>query len=173
MGVKSLKDNILFRAEGIVKSFPGVTAVDNVDFDLERGEVHILIGENGAGKSTFIKTILGVHRPDGGHMYLDGKEILFNSTRDAYTAGIAAVFQEFSLIPVLNVAQNIFLGREPMRSNSPFINEKEMHLVARDLLDTLNLDIDTHTLIENLGVAQQQMVEIARVFSMNARRDHL
>jgi ribose transport system ATP-binding protein len=164
-----LENQLLLEAEGIVKIFPGVRAVDHVDFDLKHGEVHVLIGENGAGKSTLVKTFLGVHEPDEGIVRLDGEQIRLSSTRAAYLAGIAAVFQEFNLIPVLNVAQNIYLGREPRKPNSPFVDEEKMHADAREYLDLLNLDVDTHVRIEDLGVAQQQMVEIARALSMNAK----
>lgn len=159
----------LLAAEGVVKDFPGVRAVDHVDFDLRPGEVHILLGENGAGKSTLIKMFVGAHQPDEGRLFLEGKPVHLHSTRSAYTAGIAAVFQEFNLIPVLNVAQNIFLGRESRGAGSPFVDERAMHAEARQLLGSLHLDIDTYTPIESLGVAQQQMVEIAKALSMNAR----
>ncbi len=159
---------LLLKAEGIVKDFPGVRAVDHVDFDLRPGEVHMLIGENGAGKSTLIKIFVGAHQSDEGQLFLDGKEVRFSNTREAYTAGVAAVFQEFNLIPVLNVAQNIFLGREPRNGANPLVNQEEMHAEARELLESLHLEIDTYVPVESLGVAQQQMVEIAKALSMNA-----
>lgn len=159
----------ILKAEDMVKDFPGVRAVDYVDFDLRPGEVHMLIGENGAGKSTLIKIFVGAHQPEEGRLFLDGKHVRLASTRDAYTAGIAAVFQEFNLIPVLNVAQNIFLGREPRNGASPVVNEEEMHARAGELLESLHINLDTRAPVESLGVAQQQMVEIAKALSMNAR----
>jgi len=140
-----------------------------VDFDLRAGEVHMLIGENGAGKSTLIKTFLGVFPPDRGHLYLNGNELYLSNTREAYTIGIAAVFQEFNLIPVLDAAKNIFLAREPRKTGTPIINEDMLYAQANELIKTLSLDIDIKTPVENLGVAQQQMVEIAKALSMDAR----
>lgn len=164
-----MQGQLLLRAEGIVKDFPGVRAVDHVDFDLRPGEVHLLIGENGAGKSTLIKIFVGVHAADAGRFFFHDQPVAWSSTQDAYMSGIAAVFQEFNLIPVLNVAQNIFLGRSPLKANSPFVDEEEMHAEAKKLLASLNLDIDTTLPVEALGVAQQQMVEIAKALSMDAR----
>ncbi len=163
-----MTEQLLLQAEDVVKDFPGVRAVDHVDFELRAGEVHMLIGENGAGKSTLIKVFVGAHRPDEGRLLLRDKPVHFDGTRAAYLAGISAVFQDFNLIPVLNVAQNIFLGREPRRPNSPFVDEARMHADARALLTSLSLDIDTHAIVESLGVAQKQMIEIARALSMAA-----
>lgn len=158
----------LLKAEGIVKDFPGVRAVDHVGFELQPGEVHCLVGENGAGKSTLIKIFVGAHKPEQGRLFLQGQEAHFSTTREAYLHGIAAVFQEFNLIPVLNIAQNIFLGREPRQPGTPFTDESRLHADAKKLLETLSLDLDTHKPIETLGVAQKQMVEIAKALSMKA-----
>jgi len=147
---------------GISKAFPGVRALDDVSLAVNAGEVHMLVGQNGAGKSTLIKVLCGAHHPDRGEFLVDGKPVRIHSVADARRLGIAVIFQEFSLVPFLNVAQNIFLGRE-------LRDRRRMHTEAARLLDVLGIQIDTHTLADNLGVAQQQMIEIAKALSQNAR----
>jgi ribose transport system ATP-binding protein len=110
-----MSDELLLRAEGICKQFPGVQALDEVNFDLHAGEVHVLLGENGAGKSTLMKILAGAYQPDSGKIFMNGNEIAFHTPRQAQLAGIAIIYQEFNLVPYMNVAQNIFLGRFPKR----------------------------------------------------------
>jgi len=153
----------------ITKAFPGVKALDGVTFDLKPGEIHALVGENGAGKSTLIKILAGVypHPEYGGEIILDGSERRFTNVRDSEHAGIAIIFQELSLVKDLNVAENIFLGREPRRFG--IINWEDLYSRAQKLLDELHLEIDPRTPVVNLGIGQQQLVEIAKALSQKAR----
>lgn len=159
----------LLEMRSITKSFPGVRALDGVSFDLTAGEIHALVGENGAGKSTLIKILAGVYRhPEyGGEIILAGAERRFASVRDAKHAGIAIIFQELSLVKELSVAENIFLGREPRRFG--IINWNELHSRAQQLLRDLHLEIDPRAPVQNLGIGQQQLVEIAKALSQEAR----
>jgi len=159
----------LLEMKTITKSFPGVKALDGVTFDLNQGEIHALVGENGAGKSTLIKILAGVypHPEYGGEIILDASERRFANVRDSETAGIAVIYQELSLVKDLNVAENIFLGREPRRFG--IINWEELYSRAQKLLDELHLEIDPRTPVINLGIGQQQLVEIAKALSQKAR----
>ncbi|MHC1761785.1 MAG: sugar ABC transporter ATP-binding protein [Negativicutes bacterium] len=162
-------DNEILRMHSITKKFPGVKALDNVDFDLKRGEVHILVGENGAGKSTLAKVILGAYVPDEGEIFFEGEKVAFHSTKDALAKGIAAVYQEFTLIPYLNVAQNIFFNREP-RNFLGIIDHKKMERDSVELLKSLNCEyINVKSYVKKLSVAEQQMVEIAKALSYNPK----
>ncbi|RJO70772.1 sugar ABC transporter ATP-binding protein [Nocardia panacis] len=157
----------LLRLEGIGKSFPGVVALDGVDFDLRRGEVHVLLGENGAGKSTLIKMLSGAHRPDRGRILVDGTEVRINAARDAERLGIATIYQEFTLVPELTVAENIFLGRQPRRFG--MIDRKRMRAEAAELLERVGVPVSPDTKVRDLGIARLQMVEIAKALSLRAR----
>ncbi len=157
----------LLSVRGIVKRFPGVLALGGVDFDLRRGEIHALVGENGAGKSTLMKIIAGMIPPDEGTIHLDGQERRFEHVLDAQDAGIAFIHQELCLTPHLSVAENIFLAREPMRG--PFVDRARLRANTQALLDGLRVNIDPGAIVKNLSVAQQQMVEIAKALSLNAR----
>jgi len=155
--------------ESVGKSFPGIRALDGVSFDLFAGELHALVGENGAGKSTLMKILGGVY-PAGdyeGRLAIDGIEQRFSTVRDAEHAGIAIVFQEMSLVPQLSVAENIFLGRLPARGG--FVDWTTVHAKSRTLLAQLDVYLTTDALVQNLGIAQQQLVEIAKALSHNAR----
>lgn len=151
----------------ITKIFPGVKALDHVRFQLRKGEIHALMGENGAGKSTFIKVITGVHKAEEGEMYLYGEKVHFKGPRDAQKAGIAAIYQHVTAYPHLTVAENIFMGHEKIRHG--FISWKTMNEEANALLKELNADFDAADEMGSLSVAQQQMVEIAKALSMNAK----
>jgi len=153
----------------ISKQFPGVRALDDVSFPIHAGEVHMLLGENGAGKSSLMKVLYGAYRADAGEFHHLGRPVTIGSPADARRLGIAVIFQEFSLVPFLDIAQNIFLGREFASRIPGHIDHRAMHARARELLDLLGLELDTHTLVAKLGVAQQQMVEIAKALSQNAR----
>lgn len=161
-----MSDYIL-ELSGITKIFPGVKALDRVDFQLKAGEIHALMGENGAGKSTFIKVITGVHHAEEGVMYLDGKKVEFKSPLDAQKNGIAAIYQHVTSYPHLSVTENIFMGHENVTGG--FIRWKEMHKAADALLGQLNAEFPSTALMSSLSVAQQQMVEIAKALSMDAR----
>ena len=159
----------LFELRGITKSFPGVRALDAVSLEIRAGEVHVLLGENGAGKSSLMKVLCGAYLADQGEFFHRGEPVAIRSPADARTLGIAVIFQEFSLVPYLSVAQNIFLGREPRGKIPGSVDHKRMHARARELLDRLGLEVDTRALVHTLGVAQQQLVEIAKALSQEAR----
>ncbi|MEX2408434.1 MAG: sugar ABC transporter ATP-binding protein, partial [Rhodovibrionaceae bacterium] len=150
----------LIETEGLTKRYPGIVALDRVDFDLRRGEVHVLFGENGAGKSTLISMIAGASVPSAGSLKVRGEEVSFQSVADARRYGISAVFQEFSLVPTMSVAENIFLGDEPKRG--PFKDRAAMQRRARELFKELAFPIDPGAMVSRLSRAEQQMVEIAK-----------
>ena len=154
---------------GISKTFPGVRALEDVSLVVDAGTVHVLLGQNGAGKSTLMRILCGAHHPDAGEILIDGQAARLHSPADARRLGVAVIFQEFSLVPYLDLAQNIFLGREPGGKIPGTIDRRRMHAEARRLLDGLGLDVDTRTMAHELGVAQQQVVEIAKALSQNAR----
>ena len=153
----------------ITKTFPGVRALDGVSFDLQKGQIHALVGENGAGKSTLMKILGGVypHPEYGGEILIAGQEQRFSGVRDAEKAGIAVIYQELSLVKEMSVGENIFLGREPRKWG--VIRTEELYRRASHLLDDLHLAIDPHTPIRNLGIGQQQLVEIAKALSHEAQ----
>jgi ribose transport system ATP-binding protein len=152
---------------GIVKRFPGVTALGGVDFTLRRGEVHALVGENGAGKSTLMKILAGMTPPDEGSIAIDGQERRFGDVIEAQRAGIAFIHQELCLVPHLSVAENVFLAREPTRG--PFVDRARLRSDTAALLARLKVDISPGAQVKGLSVAQQQMVEIAKALSLDAR----
>ncbi|MBA7656068.1 Ribose import ATP-binding protein RbsA [subsurface metagenome] len=156
----------LLRLEAIDKSFPGVHALDHVDFDLYEGETHILLGENGAGKSTLVKILSGSLPKDSGRIILRGSEVEITSPYHARSLGMGMVYQELSLIPSLSVAENIFLGRLPRRRFF-FVDWPEIYKKAQQILKKLNLNIDPTVLVRHLGLAEQQLLEIAKVLSSN------
>jgi len=161
-----VSDTIL-EVRNICKDFPGVRALEDVSFDLKRGEVHILLGENGAGKSTLMKVLTGVYHPEKGEIFLNGKEVRFETPRDAQLMRIAIIFQEFNLAPNLTVAQNIYLGREPLKRGG-LIDRQKLNRDARAILDFLKADIDPSARVEALGVAHQQLVEVAKALSIDS-----
>jgi ribose transport system ATP-binding protein len=157
----------LLEMQGIEKSFPGVRAVRRGELNLRSGEVHALLGENGAGKSTFIKVLAGAQRADAGTIRLHGEELRVRTPHDAARAGIAVIYQEFNLVPALSARENIFLGRESTRAG--FIRQRDEQKVTRQLLRQLDSDIDPETPCRSLSVAQQQLVEIAKALAQDAR----
>jgi ribose transport system ATP-binding protein len=164
-----MKDNILLRAQNIVKSYSGNIVLRNVDFEVAAGEVHALVGENGAGKSTLIKTITGFVERDSGEFHYNGKEVGIKHTRrDAQEIGISAIYQELSLIPSLTVAQNIFLGREPINKVTKTINKKAMYQQAEALIQKYKFEIHADTKVETLSIAKRQLVEILKALSLKA-----
>jgi len=155
--------------KGITKSFPGVKALDDVYFKLRPGEIHALMGENGAGKSTFIKVITGVHAPDEGEMILNGRKVEFRHPTDAQKAGIAAIYQHVTCYPDLSVTENIFMGHEKIAQGTKRILWREMHEEAGRLLKELGAGFSPKTLMGALSVAEQQIVEIAKALSLDAK----
>ena len=153
----------------ITKRFPGVLALSNVDFTLRKGEVHALLGENGAGKSTLMKILSGVYQPDEGDIIFEGQPVSFANPLSAQNVGITIIHQEFNLFPELTVEDNIFIGREFCKNNRWRLDEKQQRQAAIDILQKLNLNISPDTLVADLTVAQQQMVEIAKAISVNAK----
>ncbi len=153
----------------ISKSFPGVQALKDVHFQLKPGEIHALMGENGAGKSTLIKIITGVYQPDQGEIYFNGQKIHFRSPTDAQRLGIAAVYQHVACFPDLSVLENIFLGHESFDPVTRKINWRELRKKADDLLESLDADFSPSSTMGNLSIAQQQIVEIAKALSVNAK----
>ncbi|HVS52929.1 MAG TPA: sugar ABC transporter ATP-binding protein [Opitutaceae bacterium] len=162
-----MSDQPLLTMRGIGKRFPGVVALDGVDFAVRAGEIHALLGENGAGKSTLIKVLTGVHEPDAGEVRLDGKLIRPASPKEAERAGISTVYQEVNLIPSLSVAENIALGRQPGKFG--FLHWPALRRHAREALARLEIACDVDAELGTLSVALQQMVAIARALDLNAR----
>lgn len=157
----------LLRLRGIRKAYPGVIALDGVDFDLRAGEVHVLLGENGAGKSTFVRILSGATTRDAGEIEIDGRAVEIAGPRDAQKLGISAIYQEFNLVPQLSAGENIFLGREPSRGG--VLDRRRLVAEAAALLEGLGVRLDPRTPVQALGVAQQQMVEVAKALSTQAR----
>ena len=157
----------LMELSGVSKSFPGVQALDDVQFTLKPGEVHALLGENGAGKSTLMKIIAGIYHRDSGSYRLDGKELDALTPKTAQALGIAIIHQELNMCTDLTVAENMFLGRETHFHG--LIKQGEMNREAKAILDDLKIDIDPSTVVKNLPVSRQQMVEIAKALSTKAR----
>lgn len=157
----------LFIAANISKSFPGVKALDNVHLHIEKGKVHALMGENGAGKSTLMKILIGMEQPDAGTLTLNGHPVRFHSVHDAMAAGFAMIHQELLPFPELTVAENIFMGREPVLF-SGWIDQKKLYADARELLQELKLEIKETRLMKELSIAEMQMVEIAKAISNKA-----
>jgi ribose transport system ATP-binding protein len=152
--------------EGIQKYFPGVHALDNCRFDLFRGEVHALVGENGAGKSTLMKVLTGLYQKDGGTIHFKGKQVDIRGPKEAQNLGIGIIHQELNMLPHLTVAENIFIGRE--HKIGPFLDSKKTNDEAKKLLQSLNINIDPKTRMQDLTVAKQQMVEIAKALSFKS-----
>lgn len=162
-------DEILLKAEGISKSFPGVKALDSVQLHVRSGKVHALMGENGAGKSTLMKTLIGIHEPDEGKIYFKGKEVKFKNTKDALNSGISMIHQELSPVLHRSVAENIWLGREHMKGRlNLIVDHKKMNEKTAQILKELEIDIDPTAKMKDLTIANMQMVEIAKAISYNA-----
>jgi ABC-type sugar transport system ATPase subunit len=158
----------ILRLSRITKRFPGVTALDGVDFELAPGEIHALMGENGAGKSTLVNVISGLIRPTSGMIFLDEKEVRFDSSLDSQRAGISTITQEFNLIPKLTVAENIFLGREPV-TRAGTLNWTEIRHRAESILSELGLNVPLNQRVEYLSVGDRQLVEVAKALSLDFR----
>jgi monosaccharide-transporting ATPase len=160
-----VSENILLKMEGISKSFPGVKALDNVDFALRKGEIHAIVGENGAGKSTLIKVITGVYEEDAGRIALNGRPIHFKSPKEAQDMGIGTVYQEIALCLNLTVAENMFIGR----GQHTFVQWKQMTEKAAQMLDSLDIPASPTQELSSCSLAVQQMIAIARAVDMDCK----
>lgn len=163
-----METNTAVEMVGISKKFGGVQALDGVDFEVRKGEIHALLGGNGAGKSTILKVLNGIHQPDHGTIKVDGKPLYKNSPEAAAAAGIAMNFQELSLIPTLSVAKNVFLAREPRTANG-LIDDKETTRRAQALFDMLEVSVDPSAIVGDLGAGQKQLTEIVKAISKGAK----
>ena len=161
----TMQNDVVLSARGICKSFPGVKALQNVDFTLRKGEVHALMGENGAGKSTLIKVLTGVYAKDAGHIAIEGKEVSIRSPQDAQTSGISTVYQEITLCPNLTVAENMYIGR----GTGAFVPWKEIERKAGEILDNLGIPARPKQQLGSCSLAVQQMVAIARAVDMDCK----
>ena len=153
-------------AEGISKFFPGVKALDNVSLRVRPGTVHALMGENGAGKSTLMKCLIGMYRPDKGTIKIKGEPVQFQDTMDALRSGISMIHQELNLVPYMTVAENIWLGREPMKFG--FVDHARLNQKTQELLNRLNIRLKAERMVGELSIASQQMVEIAKAVSWDS-----
>lgn len=160
-------NNILLQMKNIHKSFPGVKALQGVDFELRAGEVHALLGENGAGKSTLIKVLGGIYIADEGEIFIEGKKTVIDGVNASHNAGISIIHQELVLVPHMTVAENIFLGREPGKGS--WVNHEIMEKKARELLEAYHMNIPAGALVKDLSIAQQQMVEIVKAISFHSK----
>ena len=164
-----MEQDILLQMVGISKSFPGVKALDNVSLNVHGGTVHALMGENGAGKSTLMKCLFGIYGKDSGHIYLEGKEIDFKSSREALDNGVAMVHQELNQALKRSVMDNIWLGRYPTVMGGLAVNEKKMYEDTMAVFEELGINVDPHRIMSTMPVSQRQMVEIAKAVSYNSK----
>ena len=168
--VPSENKNVLLRMEGICKEFPGVKALDNVNLTVKAGTVHALMGENGAGKSTLMKCLFGVYNKNSGHIYLEGKEINFKTSKEALENGVAMVHQELNQALKRNVMDNMWLGRFPKISKwCPLTSEKKMYDATMKVFEELDVHVDPKTVMSRMPVSQRQMVEIAKAVSFHSK----
>jgi ribose transport system ATP-binding protein len=160
--------DVILKMNHIRKTFPGVIALDDIHFELRRGQVHVLLGENGAGKSTLVKILSGAYQKTQGEIILYGKQTNIRNPKHAQQLGISIIYQELNLVPYLSVAENIFLGREPMLAPG-VIDLKTLYEKSEKILTELGVKIDVRQAVKNLGVAEQQMVEVAKALSMESK----
>jgi rhamnose transport system ATP-binding protein len=168
MSITAASAPVALELRGAAKSFGPVVALADGTIELRAGEIHALVGENGAGKSTLVKILAGVHAPDTGEFLVDGKPVSFRTVADSKAAGISVIYQEPTLFPDLTVAENIFIGRQP-KGRFGLISRSEMRRQARALFDTLGVPIDPDRIAEGLSIADQQIIEIAKAISLDAR----
>lgn len=159
---------IIMEAKHICKSFSQVTVLDDVHLNIYKGEVHALMGENGAGKSTLIKILTGAYEKDSGAIYWRGKEVEIRSLKDCQALGMACIYQELSLIPVLTVAQNVFLGREPKIGKTGLIDYRKMNQLTQELIDQYEFPLCASDIVNNLGIGLRQLVEILKGLSVQS-----
>ena len=162
-----MDEKVVLQMKGVKKYFPGVKALDGVDFELRKGEIHALLGENGAGKSTLIKILTGLYSMTEGSIHIKGEEVHMKSVKDARDCRIAAIHQEICLVPYVSVARNIYLGRE-LRNKFGLMDDKTMEAETQKLLDRLGMDIDASKEVRQYSIAQQQLIEIAKALALDA-----
>ena len=162
-----MSEELILRTENICKSFNGIQVLKNVNLEIRKGEIHALMGENGAGKSTIIKIITGVYTKDDGEIYIDGRHVVINNRHDAAEAGISVIYQELSLVPELTVTENIFLGHELMKRGLP--DRKEMRRQVQELIDRYGFLLHPDEVVASMGMAQRQMTEILKALSTEAK----
>ncbi len=160
-------NDVFLEVRDVRKEFPGVLALDNVNLTIKRGVVLALVGENGAGKSTLMKVLSGVNKMDGGEIFIEGKVAHIHDPLSSQNMGISIIYQELNLLLNMNIAENIFIGREPKKNG--FVDKERMHRQAKALLDEVGLDLDTHTPISQLSTAQKQMIEVAKALSFETK----
>ena len=163
-----MTDEFLLRMKGISKHFPGVHALDNVDLEVRPGTVHALMGENGAGKSTLMKVLIGMYNPDGGTIHFDGRDVVIPDTKTGLGLGISMIHQELSPVPNMTVAENIYLGREPV-NGARLIDYKKMNADTAALFKRWEIAINPKSYMKTLSIAQTQMVEIAKAISFDSK----
>ncbi len=161
------REDLFLRTEGICKQFNGIQVLDHVDLKIRRGEIHALMGENGAGKSTIIKIITGVYTKDEGQIYIDEKPVEIRNPHDAAANGISVIYQELSLVPSLTVTENIFLGHELKKNGLP--DKKEMRRKVQELIDRYGFILEPDKVVASMGMAQRQMTEILKALSTDAQ----
>src|SRR5262245_54384061 len=167
VGVESMSENDILIMENISKSFPGVKALSEVNLTVRKGTIHALMGENGAGKSTLMKILDGIYTPDSGQIAFQGQPVTIDNTQTALKLGISMIHQELSPIPYMTVAENIFLGREPL-GRYGLIDKRKLNANTKALLSRLEININPTTLMKDLSVANTQMVEIAKAISYDS-----
>ena len=162
-----MDERTVLQMKGVKKYFPGVRALDGVDFELKKGEIHALLGENGAGKSTLIKILTGIYSMTEGSIHIKGEEVHMKSVKDARDNRIAAIHQEICLVPYISVARNVYLGRE-LKTKLGLMDDKTMEEETQKLLDRLGMDIDAAKEVRQYSIAQQQLIEIAKALALDA-----
>ena len=162
-----MDERTVLQMKGVKKYFPGVKALDGVDFELKKGEIHALLGENGAGKSTLIKILTGIYSMTEGSIHIKGEEVHMKSVKDARDNRIAAIHQEICLVPYISVARNVYLGRE-LKTKLGLMDDKTMEEETQKLLDRLGMDIDASKEVRQYSIAQQQLIEIAKALALDA-----
>ncbi|MGI6005676.1 MAG: ATP-binding cassette domain-containing protein, partial [Christensenellales bacterium] len=164
-----MSNDTVLKMVGIDKRFGGIHALDHVDFDVRRGEVMVLMGENGAGKSTLMKILAGIYSKDSGEIHLDGEQVEIANPVEARNQGIAMIHQELSMCTNMSIAENIFRNEEPTYGFLRMVDARKMLNDAQAILDGMDMNLQAHLQVDSLSIAQQQMVEIARAVSKNAR----
>lgn len=162
-------DGPVLQMRHITKTFPGTKAIDAIDLEVERGNVHALVGENGAGKSTLMKILAGLYQPDSGQILLNGRRVEIRRPMDALNLGISMIHQELNPIPEMTVAENIFIGREPCYRHTPVVNVRKQRILAKQLLDEMEIDISPDVKLKRLSVAETQVIEIIKAISFNSQ----
>jgi ribose transport system ATP-binding protein len=166
----SINENIVLEARDVKKTFGSTQALKGIQFQLKKGEIHALVGENGAGKSTFIKGLGGGFRFDSGKVFIEGKEVLIDNPIKSNQLGISIIYQEFNLLPALSIGENIFLGRQPMKPGQKWlIDRNTMNKMATDILNSIGFEFDPNLIVEKLPIFAQQIVEIAKALSINSK----